>query len=436
MVANILKFRPFFINKFDRFLDLMMTELKEKKTKEAFDNVIILIELMAGIESHEFFGPKNFGIIATHVKFASYQKLFNLIIGGYNLDTKGIFLIKQPIFIPLLIIAYANDYKMINSIIELFYMLATKSELNCCALHDGDLDMILLRYLNHENPLKYKGVVIPQLEIDDKIANTTVFNLLNMIISAKSNFAIAKKMMEIIIKGQNLSISRLTNDILESLPAPSFPIGSLSHFCSVTGLTDKVFKGDISFTFWIKTDPIPLSHTTAIVNLISIIDKNEFSFNIVLQNNLLLASYETKKKKTSVCLCQRLNSNTWTHFAITFSNTHDQKPLISTFKNFERLHDSEFCYVEFAQGPLEIRFGGSDYDDRAHIYPDMQYGSISRFLIFNRYISTNEIILILQDSLKMPDDYVVSTLPSSFDNLDDDYVKFKNIQINVYSRSS
>lgn len=423
MVSEIVKYRPIFISKFDRFLDLMMDELQKKNTKESFDNAITLLELVASYhnsnnndsDSFKFFGPKYFRIIASHVNFASYQKLFNLMIGGYNLDTKGIFLIRQPPFIPLLFIAYANDYQKINRIIELFLLLATRSELNCRALHDGDVDMILLKHLNKENPLKYKGFVIPPLKINEKIENTTVLNLLSMIISAKSNFAIAKKIMEIIIKGQNLTISKLTNNILASttnVPTPSYPIGSLNHFCSITGLTDRAFKGDISLTFWMKTDPTPLSHTTAVVYLVSIIDKNDSTFNIILQNNLLFASYETRNKKTSVCLCQRMNPNTWTHFAITFSNTPTQKPLISTFKNFERLHDSEFCYLEFAPGPLEIQFGGYDYHDRADIYPNMQYGSLSRIFIYNRYISTDEIILIMEGRDKMPRDFVASSILS------------------------
>ncbi|OHT14254.1 hypothetical protein TRFO_15412 [Tritrichomonas foetus] len=410
VVQNILICRPMLIPKFSRFLDLILDHLNEKKTQEAFDISISILAEIANQDPHFEFNAKRFQIIASYVHFASYSTLFNLFIGSHSLTVNSIYAVRQPSFIPLLLIAYRNDPR-INDILKMFLKFARASECNARAFHNGDLDLILLSYLNKENPIKYKGFLF-SMKIDDSIIDSVVFPLLNLIVGSKSSGTIAKKLTQLIIENHDVSIATLVNSILLKSPvkpSPSFPIGTLKPFCNITGFSNNVFKGDLTITFWLKTDPTLLSKSTAIVNIFSITDKYNRSFNIVLQSHLLYASYEGDKSRTVVSLCQRMNNNTWTHFAISFSNQPNGKPLLSTYKDFERLHDSEFCFVDYASGNVTVSFGGSSFDNRTPTFPNEECGSVSRIFVYNRILTVEEMVSVMQNDYDAPTDYVVTS---------------------------
>ena len=428
MVKNIIYLKPFLINKFEIFGDLVMKYLDKKKDNESFEIAMSIISNIMNCDDSFELNSTYFRIFAETIPFANYTLLLNLIFGTNCFSSNAFSFIKQPRFIPFFVIAYSDQQK-INEIMKFFLNLANISETNAKIMHDGDLDLILLSFIQNGDHIQYKGFNFI-LKIDPSIIQPVIIPLLNLIISAKSSCCIAKMLCEIITKNHNTLISNLVNTIIlrsdntnsdflfngtynifsnNNVPAPSFPIGTLKPFCVIDDLNNTFFNGDLTVTFWLKIDPILLSRSTAIVKLISISDIDYNSFNIILQNNLLYASYDNPQYRTVVTLCQRMNPNMWVHFGILFHNSKDEKPLLSTYKDYERLHDSEFCNVDLSPGIVKVEFGGHDFEHREITYPNEEYGRISGIHIFNRMLDSNEIIELYENGLNTPKDYIIRT---------------------------
>lgn len=327
-----------------------------------------------------------FNLIVEKIKYLKYGHVINLIGMSTSLSSQSMFMIRRPCFLPLLFILFSDEenvkqqnVRFREDAIELLKELATYSEYNRRALHDGKVDSILLSYVNNEDPIFVNGFQI-HLEYKDILLKKDALYLLNLIIPAKSSNEIVSHIINIITSShekspENNDIYDISSELYKIVsksinhPRPSFDIGNIKAFCRANYIDPSYFR-DTTFTisFMLKTDPLLLNRSTSQVMIVSLIDHSKRRFSIVLMNNGLYASYEANNTNTVVPLVQRSNPNEWAFYTFIFISKKTQTGnsyIITSYKNLERQHDSEFCSIKFDNTPdLSLLLGGYSYSTR------------------------------------------------------------------------
>ena len=412
---------------FKSFISPVIANLKKDPTsKLSFDIAIQIVAQYANQKDHFILKSDDFQVLASSINFASYTLLFNLIMGTHSISIEALFTIKKPAFLPLLLIAHSNNNffqnkdnsGLITALTDLS-RLATYSEYNARALHDGDIDYILLNHLHNNplpeataNPIQYKGFEFT-LQLSKEERKMLVYPLIKLITSKKSDEKVAHLMMKTIIEAHDTEIlSILSYNINENrrVPSPNFPIGTIPHFCEATGFNGSQFNGILTFVFWLKMDPMFLQRPTAEINLFSVSDaNNSHNYSIVIIGGSLYASFNESKVRTLVCISPRLDYNKWSHFVIEFTNTdEDGRIYFKTYQNYDRLQDSEFNLVHFNSTPVILRLGGYISTSESLYNPNCVFGSIAKFAIFTRLIDDQEIVKLILNEHDQPTDYLFS----------------------------
>lgn len=374
-----------------------------------------------------------FDLLVEKIQYMKYINIINLIGLSTTLSRKSMFMIRRPCYIPLLFIMFNKndenkDVRLREDVIELLKELATYSEYNRRCLHDGKVDSILLSYINNENPIRVKGVEI-HLDYQDVFLKKDALYLLNLIIPAKSSNEIVSHIIDIMTSQPNV-VSGISNyyDIYTELykivsksinhPKPFFDIGNIRAFCFASGI-DPIYFKDTTFTisFMMKADPLLLNKSTSQVMVVSLFDHSQRRLSIVLMSNGIYASYEANNQNTVVPLVQRSNPNEWAFYTFMFiykkgkTGTGTGTYLITSYKNLERQHDSEFCNIKFDATPdLTLLLGGCSYSNRKVRNNFERCASISNLSILPGAPKTrDDIVNILLQNQKAALNYIFST---------------------------
>ncbi|OHS97071.1 hypothetical protein TRFO_09605 [Tritrichomonas foetus] len=417
-VSGISSIKPYYISLFHDFLGLFLSDLKIKHTaslpqlQKSINYTISFLSDVSSYEGEKFsLSPEYFSILADNIDLISFENLINLISESKIIKTTSQFLMKRPDFLLLLFIKYNNKSEEIVKILTILLKLAQYSEYNCRALHDGKVDLILLNLLDNQMPVTINRRSI-NFNVDDKTKKKIVIPLIKLICKSKSNNEIAKFFTNSITERKSFELLKLLDELLSSLsvePSSQYQVGNNSSFCEITGLSTSVLNGDFTISFFLKTDPGSLLNNTTIINLITFHDKSHHRFSISLINGVLFASLTSDSLHTMVSLSPRMNFNKWTFYTIEFSK-HEQGFRILTFKDFERLHDSDFCPLNFDNGQMKITLGGYKYHGKLNISNQtLHCGYISSIRMYNRVITLDELHLNGVFSDKAPSDYFFSS---------------------------
>ncbi|OHS93176.1 hypothetical protein TRFO_11988 [Tritrichomonas foetus] len=424
MVTKIILYRPFMIPLFRIFNEPLLENLSQNPSQESFNNAVTMLAEYSKYISNYTLASRHFQILSRFVKdFGNFTLLNNLIIGSHSLPKTSFYVIRKPAFLPLFFVAFQDDHDSLIEVLKMFKKLSLISDYNKRALHDGCVDFILLQFLKnfnienpnnentHVNSFVFNGVKI-QLNFAEQDIRSHILLLLTLICKAKTNGVVTKEIVNLITKTQNYDIALLANKVISDNSLthnPYFLVGTLSPFLTINGLDHNVFEGQFTITFWMKTDPVLLGHSTASIILFSVIDcENRHEFSIVLEGNTLYCAYDNETQRTIVGVCQRMNLTEWAHFIIVFPNEHSKagKMLLSTYQNFDKLSDSVFTSLEFTPGPVTVKLGGCSFKKHSPIFPDEIFAYIGRFSIYPRLLDKDEMVLVLLQDITAPKDYI------------------------------
>lgn len=148
-------------------------------------------------------------------------------------------------------------------------------------------------------------------------------------------------------------------------------------------------------------DNFALFGVSAAIDIVTI-SSPKLTLSVSLMSNALFACLDDALMRVLVPLCTRVPSNVWTHFVAHFPNATNPsgKVSVTTFRETERLGDSEFAVADFESGPVEVRFGG--YTSDITTQPSFEMGQISGVVIYNRLLSPSEIDVLTFDPAVCP----------------------------------
>ena len=448
-IINIVTCCPPLIRLFQEFCDVFIKYLAESPSLSSFNNAILIISYLSNYPEYSQ-KIDNFQILSNYMKqFGSYTTIYNLILGSTSLPMSSHSLIRKPIFIPFIFVAFGDNNAIISKALDDFLKLMDFSSHNSRALHDGFVDVILIKFLsklcNLPNPQNCKsfnpqitfGGVKFNINLTQENIKNLVFPIIQKIISEKSSEFVCKKLVKFVtdnggkLNSSNYYKNEMSNILCKVLsqntninqPLQNFTIGNLNPFLKIKGIPSSIFnEKPFTCNFWLKLDQTLLLNSTSSILLLSISDTDEHhQFSIMIENNSLFLAFDEGNQRTIVAVCQKLAVNKWTQYCISISNEVSESGRISvnTYQNFEKTSECEFCTIKFNSGPITIKLGGFEiFKARKPNFPNEVFGFLSNFSVFPRAMNSNEILLLLTNDFQDPKDYIFSTTNLTINNID------------------
>ena len=389
-VTETVTLNPELCVEFLPFLDMFMKQLKHKNDPAEFHNAVTLLSAISTATPSFELSMEYLQILSQVITSEHFTLLLNLAGGSSSVSSNKInyFLIRRPSFLPLLFVAFGKDINQMNDFLEyLKKLVIDRCDYNVFKLHEGGVDSILLKWLQSGPKITHRGIVI-----EFQARKQLVLEVLALITSTTSDFSIARKFTNAIYSKPTDTdlIQCLSNLVVKANNrfTTTYSIGTLPEFGAIDDLNGNDMNGSFIFSFWLRNDQSILAGSTAFSHIVSLRDTKGCVFSLSMINNTPYAIFEDDKK-TLVSLCQRMTSNKWTHFLVVFRNREDGS--ISTLKDGEPLHDSEFRPIRMAPGKLKVTFGGYTYDHRLHRYEGMVAGKIAKLSMFKRMLTMEEI---------------------------------------------
>lgn len=412
-VHKVCSLRPHFVRFFEPFLEKMIKDLDKNSNELNAKTTFGFLLLVSQFTFHYFGQSKSIlPVLAKNVKFIDESVILNLIAASRTINKTSLFLFKRPFFLPLLFAKLIGNF---DETIKFLLKLAEYSDYNCRALHDGKIDLLLLNILAGNPTFVTNGF---ELDLEPFVKNgqsqlSNIITLLKLICISKSSGEVASLFTKIITKSQcdnKNSIIKLLSCILLTLsnePKIQFPIGDIDESCTVTGFRTS-FKPEFTFQFRLKIDNGFFSRSKSTISLISI-KRKSVNLSISLINGALYAVYLNKNHQTIVILSSKFTNNNWYTFTILFNKeTNENGYRIITYRNYERLHDSDFVNIDLNQGPITLSIGG--YQKGPLSFTGEQCGRISNIILYNRLLTRKEVEYTLSNIESAPSDYFFSTL--------------------------
>ena len=300
-------------------------------------------------------------------------KFFGLLSGSNQSTEDTLFLIKDPQFIPLFLVAYSKSVKIVK-LIEFFINLCKYSPFNCVACNNGDLDFLLLKFLKYKKSFLFKGY-----QVDFNINLIThsgtlnlILQLISLIITVKTNSVIIDLMINIVLPFSPYYFPEISNDLLSILTkATSAPLNQLhpifSLICKrnivqIKGLKNKDVNSNFAVSFWVNLDIPQLYSTSHSFSLFSIesVDKNTI-FQVFMNGPSVFGSIKNMKndKKSTTfshILIDHIPSNEWV--LLTFDvRKQNNEATVYAYQFDEQIGFALFHDFHFANKNVNIIFG-------------------------------------------------------------------------------
>ena len=395
LISNVLKFRPYLYCYFQQFFNPMVEYFLNYQNINNFKRFIAIIDGL--IQSKQSICQLSYNLFTAFIKykeFVTIEILSNLLAGTSCASQGSKFLINNPCFLPLFFIIYGNT-NQIGKILNKFLFLVENSDFNSRAFHDGDIDLIFLRYFEmNSSKITYKGIDF-ELNINKDMIEECVIPILQIILSSKSSYQIAKLVYNLIITKSNPLIMKVVMSIFHtynSLPKQIIPIGNFPKYAEVSGFNGSQFS-EFSLSFYLKPDVSVLSGCIDTIHLISFSNQSNSKLSISFQGCSLFLIYDFMKTRTMVPICQHITSNEWSRFVLIFKK-NKTKSRISIYKDFSYLHDSEFLSFNFGKDQIEMDIGGISLKNSKKS-KERQYGMISDISFFPYAISNKELLSLM-----------------------------------------
>ena len=318
------------------------------------------------------------------------------------------FLIKCTSAIPLLISCFSCSKKF-ESILDQCYKLCKFSAYNRSAFHNGDLDFILLRYINQreaKTTILYNGVEIEFSVQNKESVDELIFSLLMEISTQKSNACIVSQYIDLITKfpkvkeGDEMveqvdetatTACKTISVILQkcySKPTPSFPIGTIHPQFVVSNIPISSISHGFTIHFQLFVDIKAHDEAGATLNLFTFKDNSGTSLTFAIKGHNIIATFETADAMADVQFDKKIQK-TWFDFALSCSYSYEygddgeeyQDMIMIPYINGQREIEYKLGSAPFIGQTLTMFVGGSEGGNRTQIRSEL--GSIGDIKIIN-----------------------------------------------------
>ncbi|OHS93030.1 hypothetical protein TRFO_40643 [Tritrichomonas foetus] len=373
---------------------ILMEYLEKSPTYEALEYSLKYVSYFKEIK------PEYLKTLTQCLKLHNSQELYTKLLYLLGrpptmLPKQEAFVIKNPIFIPILIFTYGFN----RQILRLFNVLTDHSLHSTLYFHKYQIDKVLFQLIHKGNVVNYRGITF-NVAMENK---SKCRILLHKIISLSSDYSMVSYYLT--DKSNIKELNYFTANAINQ-PYPIIPYGIFDPTYKSEKLKPSMFHKYFSVSFWLRSDDNFLQSINETCKLVSFTGKeNKISLCVCVRRSTLSVFYTDNKHKTDVVLSGNIaNMSKWTLITIVFFN---DKSRICTYMNDIQGNISEFVPVIFEdeQQSIICSIGGTLSKTKTH---DI-CGYIGGVTFYDRAVSHNEIYERIYDFCKPPTDYIIST---------------------------
>jgi hypothetical protein len=169
----------------------------------------------------------------------------------------------------------------------------------------------------------------------------------------------------------------------------------------VKGLNVHKFQGAFTISFRLNIDSSVVVGLSSKITILSIIGPKS-RLSICIHNGVLYVTYDSKASRVLVSVCNRMLPNVWSHFIICFPPTipHERMTIV-TYRDMDRLADSDFAAIDFEPGPIDIEFGG--FTGPKSTPGNEIVGQVADIFVYGRKFKVPDAITLAYDPIKRPE---------------------------------
>jgi len=338
----------------------------------------------------------------TEPSTSTTKYLLCLLSGSLESGISSRYYIRVPSALPLVLSSFGESSKL-PSLLEHFIDLCNYASVNRRFMHEGDIDLILLKVLvtkSIKSIVSYKSIQLP-FELSYDLQRKLLIPLIESILFVKSSNAIASLLSNFIscnVEEYVASYSNTFISLLEkcsSAPRPVFPLDtSESLNFDVRGLFSNDLNSGFSVVLKMNLDVTPLITSNASITLFTIIDYDNNLLRVFISGNKIYAKYESGCTRTSVHLVRSIPPQEWVMYSFVFS-FKEEKVRVSSYQNEEMLNDSDLCSFVFSNGEVEFSVGGLDTPGENE-WSGVEMGSFGGFSLYNMMICQKDVSTLLK----------------------------------------
>jgi hypothetical protein len=367
---------------FDQVADAALSFLQFEPTAEMLDDILTILMLITQSQTTHTLTRKRLNMllkIITAVEKnepsdSTFLKLKNIMNASTNISMNFPFLIKAPSILPVVLLSFAKSSRL-ALVLDLFMSLCRHSLSNVSALHEGEVDYLLLRGV--KGKFEYRGCRVRFNFAFDSTSfiREHVMPLIALIVSEHSSYPIDHVFCELIAPGERGNFSKTAELGFETLqmifahtklnPPLQLPViapGPIVRFDNVDGT--RFFDGFV-LGFYTKIDSVKTGTMPHKFILFQIQDSAHI-FMLRHRQGGLHAMYEGDGTRTSCALVKNFPVQNWTYIIISIQFLDDVWLLSIDYT--EKMHeDIEFRRMIFSN-PCTVSLGSTP----GHILPVSQ----------------------------------------------------------------
>ena len=283
--------------------------------------------------------------------------LLSILAGGIAMQ---MFLIRTPSIIPTIVASY-GDTPMFVKILKVFSKLAL-SDFNTRALHDGDLDLILMKYINSGKKEFTHNTLKMNIVLSKKEFNKIAVPLLITIFRSKSSNAVAANVSDHLAKNGFFSETLLHELRYESLiPSQRIPLGTDPVPLSAGPIPVDALNEGFTVEFMHKIDGIALHAAKGEIRFFTLKGKDK-EISMSLCNGTIIATYYDVQlgKKVVVTVIRKIPDMKWDKMILGFDMKKSPVKIYTYFDDLWR-NDSELSVFSLTSD-MNLIIGGGQED--------------------------------------------------------------------------
>jgi hypothetical protein len=297
--------------------------------------------------------------------------IMGLLSGTGHRRADSLFLIKHPVFIPLVLAAYRQSSQLID-VIEHFTALCQHSASNCIACHAGDLDFLLLELLAHrDHAFSFYGYSLA-FAIDDTSAFPAILSLVCLIMKVHTSTMVIDRLVRLALPTPDfrpelsLVLDRLNTFISADSKrrSPVFDMRPRRPQCEVTGLTGAMLNPGFTLSFWLNVDTAQLLQSTEVFFIFRLISADgRVTFRVFANNGNLFIAATNEESTVHGQFWASIPGGEWIPFTVSAYGEPGDQTIVSFYRNRESAPLTPFPRFEFPPGEVRLLIGGSDAQD-------------------------------------------------------------------------
>ena len=318
----------------DMLLDDVLAFMKLDATPEMLDDaLVILMHICKEVHINEF-SLFRFHALLNIIRNVEQDepsdktlvRIYNILGGSTNLGMAQSFPVENPAILPILIISFARSERL-KSILEFLHGLCAAIESNAAALHDGDVDFLLLKALTGKFQYRCYDVDF-EWHKHEKALSDIWKKLLTSILAVKSGYCSDRELLNLILPDtegcfgeQAVMVSCILDSLFSSRPEKicAHPIASTTPLAFAEFKDPKSFpqlQNGFSIYLRLKIDGERARSMSESFVVLSMADKQNNEFRVWYAQSGLNFVCRMERQVATTQLLSDVRTNKWIDVAI------------------------------------------------------------------------------------------------------------------------